>query len=73
MKLVITEKPSVAQSVAEVIGANKRCDDYLEGGGYVVSWCVGYLVELSPPQAYDCKCQYKNDQMYIYILPFTFS
>ena len=53
MKLVITEKPSVAQSVAKVIGAKKRCDGYLEGGGYVVSWCVGHLVELSPPQAYD--------------------
>ena len=53
MKLVITEKPSVAQSVAKVIGAKKRCDGYLEGGGYVVSWCVGHLVELSPPQVYD--------------------
>ena len=49
MKLVITEKPSVAQSVAKVIGAKKRCDGYLEGGGYVVSWCVGHLVELAPP------------------------
>ena len=55
MKLVITEKPSVAQSVAKVIGANKRRDGYLEGGGYVVNWCVGHLVELSPPQAYDEK------------------
>ena len=55
MKLVITEKPSVAQSVAKVIGAKKRCDGYLEGGGYVVSWCVGHLVELSPPQAYNGK------------------
>ena len=53
MKLVIAEKPSVAQSLARVIGANKRCDGYLEGNGCVVSWCVGHLVELSPPQAYD--------------------
>ena len=53
MKLVIAEKPSVAQSLARVIGANKRCDGYLEGNGYVVSWCVGHLVELAPPQAYD--------------------
>ena len=48
MKLVIAEKPSVAQSLARVIGANKRCDGYLEGNGYVVSWCVGHLVELTP-------------------------
>ena len=53
MQLVIAEKPSVAQSLARVIGANKRCDGYLEGNGYVVSWCVGHLVELSPPQTYD--------------------
>ena len=39
--------------MAKVIGANKHCDGYLEGGGYVVSWCMGHLVELSPPQAYD--------------------
>lgn len=53
MKLVIAEKPSVAQSLAKVIGANKRCDGYLEGGGYLVSWCVGHLVELSAPECYD--------------------
>ncbi len=55
MKLVIAEKPSVAQSIAKVIGANKREDGYLEGNGYVVSWCVGHLVELSPPENYDEK------------------
>ena len=53
MKLVIAEKPSVAQSLARVIGADKRQDGYLEGSGYLVSWCVGHLVELAPPQAYD--------------------
>ena len=41
MKLVIAEKPSVAQSLARVIGADKCRDGYLEGGGYLVSWCVG--------------------------------
>ena len=50
MKLVIAEKPSVAQSLARVIGADKRQDGYLEGGGYLVSWCVGHLVELSAPE-----------------------
>lgn len=53
MILVLAEKPSVAQSLAKVLGANKRCDGYLEGNGYIVSWCVGHLVELSPPEAYD--------------------
>ena len=53
MKLVIAEKPSVAQSLAKVIGANKRQHGYLEGGGYLVSWCVGHLVELSAPERYD--------------------
>ena len=52
-KLVIAEKPSVAQSIAKVIGATERKDGYLEGGGYIVSWCVGHLVELSAPEAYD--------------------
>lgn len=54
-KLVIAEKPSVAQSIAKVIGADKREDGYLEGNGYIVSWCVGHLVELAPPESYDEK------------------
>ena len=54
-KLVIAEKPSVAQSIAKVIGADKRGDGYLEGNGYLVSWCVGHLVELAQPEAYDEK------------------
>ena len=55
MKLVIAEKPSVAQSLAKVIGATNKCDGYLEGNGYIVSWCVGHLVELAEPGAYDEK------------------
>ena len=55
MKLVIAEKPSVAQSIAKVIGADKREDGYLEGNGYIVSWCVGHLVELASPESYDEK------------------
>ncbi len=53
LKLVIAEKPSVAQSIAKVLGAGKRCDGYTEGNGYLVSWCVGHLVELAAPDAYD--------------------
>lgn len=52
MKLVIAEKPSVAQSLAAVLGATERRDGYLEGGDYLVSWCVGHLVELAQPEAY---------------------
>ncbi len=52
-KLVVCEKPSVAQSIGRVLGAAKRCDGYLEGGGYLVSWCVGHLVELAQPEAYN--------------------
>ena len=52
MQLVVTEKPSVAQSVAHVIGANEKKDGYMEGNGYIVSWCIGHLVELAQPDAY---------------------
>ena len=55
IKLVIAEKPSVAKSIAKVIGADKREDGYLEGNGYIVSWCVGHLVELASPESYDEK------------------
>ena len=55
MNLVIAEKPSVAQSIAKVIGATTKHDGYLEGSGYLVSWCVGHLVELAEPEEYDGK------------------
>ena len=61
--LVIAEKPSVAQSIAAVIGATKRYDGYLEGSDYIVSWCVGHLVELSTADSYDeryAKWQYAD-------------
>ena len=51
--LIITEKPSVAQAVAKSIGVAGRRDGYLEGNGYLVSWCVGHLVELSAADSYD--------------------
>ena len=55
MRLVIAEKPSVAMSIAKVIGANIRKDGYVEGNGYIVSWCVGHLVRMSSPDRYDKK------------------
>ena len=48
----MTEKPSVAISYAKILGVHGRQDGYLEGNGYLVSWCVGHLVELAPPSAY---------------------
>ena len=54
-RLALAEKPSVAQAIAKVIGATKRCDGYLEGNGWLVSWCVGHLVELAEPESYDEK------------------
>ena len=52
MQLVIAEKPSVAQTIAAVLGAKEKKDGYTEGGGYVVSWCVGHLVGLAQADAY---------------------
>ena len=52
-RLVIAEKPSVAQSLAAVLGANQRRVGYLEGGGWLVSWCLGHLAELADAAAYD--------------------
>ena len=53
MILVIAEKPSVAQSIAKVLGATSRKDGYMEGGNYIVSWCFGHLVELADASSYD--------------------
>lgn len=53
MILVIAEKPSVAQSIAKVIGATTRRDGYMEGNNYIVSWCVGHLVGLADASSYD--------------------
>ena len=64
MKLVLAEKPSVAMSLSKVIGADQRGDGYMEGNGYLVSWCVGHLVELSQPEAYDEKyAKWKYDDL----------
>ena len=52
-RLVIAEKPSVAQSIASVLGAANRRDGYLEGAGYLVSWCFGHLAELPDASAYN--------------------
>ena len=53
--MVVAEKPSVGAAYAKVLGATNRQDGYWEGNGYLVSWCVGHLVELAPPNVYDAK------------------
>lgn len=55
MQFVVTEKNSVARSIAAVLGASEKKKGYLEGNGYWVSWCVGHLVELATPSMYDEK------------------
>ena len=55
MNLVIAEKPSVALSIAKVIGAKNKKDGYYEGNRYRVSWCVGHLIQMSNPDSYDEK------------------
>ena len=52
MKLVIAEKPSVAQSIAAALGVKDKKDGYMEGGGCLISWCVGHLVQLAEAAAY---------------------
>ena len=66
--LIVTEKPSVARTISKVLGATARRDGYLEGGGYLISWCVGHLVELAPPGAYDPRLE-RWDRADLPILP----
>ena len=46
MKLIIAEKPSVAQTIAAALGVKEKKDGYIEGGGCLISWCVGHLVSV---------------------------
>lgn len=52
-KLVICEKPSVAKSIASALGVTSRADGYFEGGGWLISWCIGHLVGLADAATYD--------------------
>nr|WP_330367190.1 DNA topoisomerase 3 [Butyrivibrio fibrisolvens] len=70
---MIAEKPSVAQSLAKVIGANQKKDGYLEGNGYIVSWCVGHLIELANPEHYDEKYKkWRKEDLPIFPAPFSY-
>ena len=62
-QLVIAEKPSVARSIAAVIGATEKQNGYWQGGGYLVSWCIGHLVSFAEAGQYDekyCKWRYED-------------
>jgi len=52
LRLVVTEKPSVAASISSVLGANERKNGFFIGNNYIVSWCYGHLLELATPDAY---------------------
>lgn len=54
-KLVISEKSSVAQSIAKVLGATSRKEGYIEGGNYIVTWCIGHLAAMANAEVYDEK------------------
>ena len=53
--LVVAEKPSVAISISKVLGATSKKDGYYEGNGYIVSWCIGHLIQMANPESYDEK------------------
>lgn len=55
MKLVIAEKPSVANTIANVLGVTNTQSGYIDGNGYIVSWCFGHLAGLASPDRYDIK------------------
>ena len=54
-QLVIAEKPSVAQSIAKILGVINRKEGYLEGNGYLISWCIGHLIGLANAESYNEK------------------
>lgn len=70
MQLVIAEKPSVAMSIAAVIGADERKDGYMEGGGYLVGWCVGHLAGLADASHYGDYKKWRREDLPI--LPRSF-
>ena len=73
MNLVIAEKPSVARSIATVIGADEKQNGYWQGGGYLVSWCIGHLVSFAEAGRYDEKyCKWKYEDLPILPRPWQF-
>ena len=74
IRLVISEKPSVAKAIAKVIGAGKYEDGYITGGGFAVSWCFGHLAELAQPESYnESYAKWKYDDLPIFPDAFQYS
>ena len=72
-QLVIAEKPSVARSIAAVIGAVEKQNGYWQGGGYLVSWCIGHLVSFAEAGQYDEKyCKWRYEDLPILPQPWQF-
>lgn len=63
MHFIIAEKPSVAQSIAAALGVKERKQGYLQGKDYLISWCVGHLVELAQPEAYGDYGKWQYDDL----------
>ena len=73
MQLVIAEKPSVAQNIAKVLGANNRNNGYVEGNGYLISWCFGHLACLADADYYDQRyAKWKKEDLPIIPSSFRF-
>ena len=73
VQLVIAEKPSVARSIAAVIGATEKQTGYWQGGGYLVSWCIGHLVSFAEAGQYDEKyCKWRYEDLPILPQPWQF-
>ena len=73
VQLVIAEKPSVARSIAAVIGATEKQTGYWQGGGYLVSWCIGHLVSFAEAGQYDEKyCKWRYGDLPILPQPWQF-
>ena len=70
MKTIIAEKPSVAREIARIVGATKREEGYLEGGGYAVTWAFGHLVQLAMPDGYGVR-EFVRDNLPV--IPETFT
>ena len=72
-QLVIAEKPSVARSIAAVIGATEKQNGYWQGSGYLVSWCIGHLVSFAEAGQYDEKyCKWRYEDLPILPQPWRF-
>lgn len=62
MRLIIAEKPSVAESIAKMLGITSKKNGYIIANDYIVSWCVGHLVSLASADTYHTKYSKWNYQ-----------